>query len=54
LDALAATARFLPTIRPKSCFCSLFSVLSSLNPFKGTVAFEYVGNSRVIRIGSKP
>ena len=52
-DALAAAARFLPTIRPKSCFCSLFFVLSSLNPFKGTLAFEYVGNSGVIRIGSK-
>jgi hypothetical protein len=50
---LAAAVRFLPTIRLKSCFCSLFFVLSSLNPFKGTVAFEHVGNSRVIRIGSK-
>ena len=52
-DALAAAARLLPTIRLKSCFCSLFFVLSSLNPFKGTVAFEYVGNSGVIRIGTK-
>jgi hypothetical protein len=51
-DALAAAARFLPTILLKSCICSLFFVLSSLNFFKGTIAFEYVGNSGVIWIGS--
>jgi hypothetical protein len=31
----------------------LFFVVSSLNPFKGIIAFEYVGHSGVIRIGSK-
>jgi hypothetical protein len=31
----------------------LFFVFSSLNPFKGIVAFEYIGCSGVIRIGSK-
>jgi hypothetical protein len=41
-----------PIIRLKSCICFLFFVFSSLNPFKGTIAFEYVGNSGVIRIGS--
>jgi hypothetical protein len=30
----------------------LFSVLSFLNPFRGTVASEYIGYPRVIRIGS--
>jgi hypothetical protein len=32
----------------------LFSVLSFLNPFRGTVASEYIGYPRVIRIGSYP
>jgi hypothetical protein len=31
----------------------LFSVSSSLNPFRGTIASEYIGYPRVIRIGSK-
>jgi hypothetical protein len=31
----------------------LFFVFSSLNPFKGNDAFEYIGRSGVIRIGSK-
>ena len=31
---------------------SFFFACSSVNPFKGTIAFEYIGNSRVIRIGS--
>ena len=51
-DALAAAVRFFPIIRLKSCICSLFFVLSSLNPFKGTIAFKHIGNSGVIRIGS--
>jgi len=51
-DALATAARFFPIIRLRSCIYSLFSVFSSLNPFKGIVAFEYIGCSEVIRIGS--
>ena len=50
---LAVKSRFFSIIRPKSYTCSLFSGCSSLNPFKGTIAFEYIGNSGVIRIGSK-
>jgi hypothetical protein len=50
--ALVSTARFFPIIRLKSCICFLFYVYSSLNPFKGTVAFENIGYSGVIRIGS--
>jgi hypothetical protein len=49
---LAAVVRSFPIIRPRSCIYLLFFVSSSLNPFKGTVAFEYIGNSGVIRIGS--
>jgi len=30
----------------------LFFVVSSLNPFKGIIAFEYIGRSGVFRIGS--
>jgi OmcA/MtrC family decaheme c-type cytochrome len=30
----------------------LFSAFSSLNPFRGTIASEYIGHSGVIRIGS--
>jgi hypothetical protein len=30
----------------------LFSVFSFLNPFRGTIASEYIGHSGVIRIGS--
>jgi len=52
-DAWAAVVLSFPIIRLKSCICFLFFVFSSLNPFKGTIAFEYVGNSGVIRIGSK-
>ena len=47
-DALAAVVRSFPIIRPRSCIYLLFFVSSSLNPFKGTVAFEYIGNSGVI------
>jgi hypothetical protein len=53
-DAGVSTARFFPIVRPKSCIGSLFSVFSFLNPFRGTVASEYIGYPRVIRIGSKP
>jgi hypothetical protein len=49
---LAATARFFPITRLKSCIGSLVSFFSSLNPFKGISAFEYIGYSGVIRIGS--
>jgi len=53
LDVLAATVQFFPITRLKSCIGSLFSFFSSLNPFKGISAFEYIGYSGVIRIGSK-
>ena len=52
-DALAAAVRSFPIIYLRACICLLFFVSSSLNPFKGTVAFEHIGNSRVIGIGSK-
>jgi len=48
-----STVRFFSITRLKSCICFLFCVFSSLNPFKGTIAFDYIGNSGVIRIGSK-
>ncbi len=51
--ASVSKARFFPRVRPKSCICSLFSVFSFLNPFRGIVASEYIGYPRVIRIGSK-
>ena len=50
--AWATVVLSFPIIYLKSCICFLFFVFSSLNPFKGTIAFEYVGNSGVIRIGS--
>ena len=53
LGALAVIARFFPIIRLKSCIGFLLFVFSSLNPFKGTIAFDYIGNSGVIGIGSK-
>ena len=53
LGALAVMARFFPIIRLKSCIGFLFFVFSSLDPFKGIIAFDYIGNSGVIRIGSK-
>jgi hypothetical protein len=52
LDASVSMARFFPIIRLKSCIYFLFSFFSSLNPFKGIVASEYIGYSGVIRIGS--
>jgi len=51
-DVSASRARFFPIIRLKSCIYFGFSVFSSLNPFKGIVASDYIGHSRVIRIGS--
>jgi hypothetical protein len=50
---LVSAARFLPIIHLKSCICFLFFVFSSLSPFKGSIAFEYIDHSWVIRIGSK-
>ena len=52
-DVSVSMARSLPIIRLKSYIYFLFSVFSSLNPFKGTIAFDYIGYSEVIRIGSK-
>jgi len=46
-DASVSMARFFPIIRLKSCIC-----FSSLNPFKGIIASDYIGYSGVIRIGS--
>lgn len=51
-DASVSMAQFFPIIRLKSCICFLFSFFSSLNPFKGIIASEYIGYSGVIRIGS--
>jgi len=51
-DASVSTARFFPIIRLESCICFLFFFFPSLNPFKGTIAFDYIGYSGVIRIGS--
>ena len=51
-DASVSKARFFPIVRLKSCICFLFSAFSSLNPFRGTIASEYIGHSGVIRIGS--
>jgi len=50
--ALAVTALFFAIVRPKSYIGSLFFASSSLNPFKSILAFEYIGYSGVIRIGS--
>jgi len=50
--ALAVTALFPPITGPKSYTCLLFFAFSSLNPFKSILAFEYIGSSGVIRIGS--
>ena len=52
-DAWVSMARSFPIIRLESCIYSLFCVSSSLNPFKGIIAFDYIGHSGVIRIGSK-
>jgi hypothetical protein len=52
-NASGAKVRFFPIVRLKSCICFLFFVFSSLNPFRGTIASEYIGHQRVIRIGSE-
>ena len=52
LDVWAVTAQFFPIIHLKSCIGFLFLVFSSLNPFKGIIASDYIGYSGVIRIGS--
>jgi hypothetical protein len=52
-DASGAKARSFPIVRLKSCICFLFFVFSSLNPFRGTIASDYIGYPEVIRIGSK-
>ena len=52
LDVLATADRFFPITGLKSYIGFLFFVFSSLNPFKGNDAFEYIGRSGVIRIGS--
>lgn len=52
LDVSATEARPFPTTGLKSCIGSFLFAFLSLNPFKGTIAFEYIGNSRVIRIDS--
>jgi len=51
-DVSVSTARFFPIIRLKFYIDSLFFVFSSLNPFKGIVASDFIGYSGVIRIGS--
>ena len=51
-DVSATEARLFPPTGLKSCIGSFLFAFLSLNPFKGTIAFEYIGNSRVIRIGS--
>jgi hypothetical protein len=51
-DVLVSMARSFPIIRLKSCIYFLLSVFSFLNPFKGIIAFDYIGYSWVIRIGS--
>ena len=40
--ASGAKARSFPRVRLKSCIGFLFFVFSSLNPFRGTIAFEYI------------
>jgi len=53
LDALISMARFFSITRLKFYIGFLFFVFSSLNPFKGIIASDYIGYSGVIRIGSK-
>jgi len=52
LDVLVLAARLFSIIRLKYSIYFLFFVFSSLNPFKGIIAFDYIGNLGVIRIGS--
>jgi len=51
-DASGAKARFFPIVHLKSCICFLSFFFSSLNPFRGTIASEYIDHQWVIRIGS--
>ncbi|MCX5634274.1 MAG: AAA family ATPase [Planctomycetota bacterium] len=51
-DVSATEAQPFPTTGLKSCIGSFLFAFLSLNPFKGTIAFEYISNSRVIQIGS--
>jgi hypothetical protein len=53
LGAWVSMARFFPITRLKFYTGFLMFVFSSLNPFKGTIASDYIGYSGVIRIGSK-
>lgn len=50
--AWVSMARLFPITRLKSCIGFLSFVFSSLNPFKGIIASDYIGHSGVIRIGS--
>ena len=43
-DASGAKARFFPIVRLKSCICFLSFVFSFLNPFRGTIASDYIGH----------
>jgi len=52
LDVSVSMTRFFPITRLKFYIGFLFFVFSSLNPFKGIIASEYIGHSGVIRIGS--
>ena len=52
LDTLVSMARFFSITHLKFYIDFLFFVFSSLNPFKGIVASDYIGHSGVIRIGS--
>ena len=52
LNVWVSVAQFFPITRLKSGICFLFFVFSSLNPFKGIIASDYIGHSGVIRIGS--
>lgn len=51
-DVSVSMARFFPIICLKFYTDFLFFVFSSLNPFKGSIASDYIGNSGVIRISS--
>ena len=50
-DALELTARSFPITHLKFYIGSLFCVFSSVNPFEGIIAYEYIGNSGVISYG---
>ena len=52
LNAWVSTARFFPITHLKFYNGFLLFVFSSLNPFKGLIASDYISYSGVIRIGS--